>query len=98
MKIIDQEKLPGFLFGCVSIYIQVKFQSTCVVREVFVAESRLIHISIKHWRIEFPLMFWCRVYDNQKERLSVTSVTACIEKIFTEKMHKFVIFAVSINS
>lgn len=87
MKIIDQGKLTfcwGFLFFVFlgrhgGIYKEVKFQSTCVLREVFVAESAssIYQVNIGG---QFPLTFWCRVCANRKERLLATLVTACIEK------------------
>lgn len=86
MKIIDQGKLTfcwgflGFFWGGhVGVYIEVKFQSSCVVREVFVAQSAssIYQVNIGG---QFPLMFWCRVCANQKERLSATLVATCIEK------------------
>lgn len=55
MKIIDQGKLTGlfffFFFGHIGIYIRVKFQSTCVAREVFVAESAssIFQVNIGRW-------------------------------------------------
>lgn len=63
MKIIDQGKLTfcwGFLFFFGGrhggIYKEVKFQSTCVLREVFVAESAssIYQVNIGG---QFPLTF-----------------------------------------